>query len=548
MSWKTQLNKEGDGELKKTERWPMYIKIQELKKLGLHVSQIARHLRVSRNTVYKYIDMEPDEFNKIMEDMGTRSKKLDNYQSIILKWLKTFPDISAAQIYDWLEEKYGSLNICEGTVRNYVNELRDKNNIPKELQQRSYESINDPPMGYQMQVDFGETKLTDTDNNLIKLHFITFVLSNSRYKYVEWLDRPFTTSEVIRCHENAFSYFGGIPEEVVYDQDSLILVRENYGDLIFTKAFASYQNNRSFRIYMCRKGDPESKGRIENVVGYVKKSFAKHRLYYNLEKLNEQCLLWLERRGNGKIHNTTKKIPAQVFALERQHLKPVNSKINTTKTTTNSIARTVRKDNTVIYLSNRYSLPLGTYKSNDRQVHLTIAEDNLMVITDSITHEVLAKHQLCQGKGQLIKDSSHARDKTQGIDSFMKVILTMLGDSQDAQDYLQNLRKLRSRYIRDQLQLLKQTILNQPKDLVSKALNYCVKNKLYSAVYFRDALTHFSTQNQPAKLLESDDKPLAAENLDKIKSKPRVRDVKVYQDIMNGGCHGAEYSSTNETA
>lgn len=78
-----------------------------------------------------------------------------------------------------------------------------------------------------------------------------------------------------------------------------------------------------------------------------------------------------------------------MFALERQHLKPVNSKINTIKTTTNSIARTVRKDNTVIYLSNRYSLPLGTYKSNDRQVHLTIAEDNLMVITDSITHPAI---------------------------------------------------------------------------------------------------------------------------------------------------------------
>jgi transposase len=42
------------------------------------------------------------------------------------------------------------------------------------------------------------------------------VLSHSRFKYVEWLDRPFTTRDVLRCHENAFHVFGGMPEEIVY--------------------------------------------------------------------------------------------------------------------------------------------------------------------------------------------------------------------------------------------------------------------------------------------------------------------------------------------
>jgi transposase len=72
-------------------------------------------------------------------------------------------------------------------------------------------------MGQQMQVDFGEKKLLDCDGNLTKLWFIAFVLSHSGYKYVEWLDRPFTTADVIRTHENAFGYFGGMPEEIVYD-------------------------------------------------------------------------------------------------------------------------------------------------------------------------------------------------------------------------------------------------------------------------------------------------------------------------------------------
>lgn len=97
-----------------------------------------------------------------------------------------------------------------------------------------------------------------------------FVLSHSRYKYCEWQDRPFNSNDMIRIHENAFEFFGGIPEEVVYDQDNLILTSENYGDLIYTQAFSGYLQKRKFRVYMCRKSDPESKGKVENVVGYVK--------------------------------------------------------------------------------------------------------------------------------------------------------------------------------------------------------------------------------------------------------------------------------------
>lgn len=190
----------------------------------------------------------------------------------------------------------------------------------------AYEAIEDRPMGQQLQVDFGEISLKNSQGNLVKLRFIAFVLAHSRYKYVEWLDRPFTTADVIKAHENAFAFYGGLAKEIVYDQDHLILVSENNGDLIFTREFAAYVKKQKFQIHMCRKQDPESKGRIENVVGFVKKNFAKHRTFHNLDKLNEECMAWLDRTGNGKEHNSTKKIPAEVFVLEKQHLRPALEK------------------------------------------------------------------------------------------------------------------------------------------------------------------------------------------------------------------------------
>ena len=126
---------------------------------------------------------------------------------------------------------------------------------------------------------------------------------------------PFNTSDIIRIHENAFEYYGGFPEEAVYDQDHLILVSENHGELIYTKEFAAYLQTRKFAVHMCRKADPESKGRVEKVVDFVKENFASNRIFNSIDRWNEGCLKWLMRRGNGKTHGTTRKIPAEVLTM-----------------------------------------------------------------------------------------------------------------------------------------------------------------------------------------------------------------------------------------
>ncbi|WP_449366252.1 DDE-type integrase/transposase/recombinase, partial [Virgibacillus sediminis] len=187
---------------------------------------------------------------------------------IILDWLREHPDLSASQISDWLEERCGFREIGESTVRSYVRELRSQYHIPKIMHKRHFEAIQELPIGKQMQVDFGELKVKVTDGRTMKVYVIAFVLSHSRYKYAEWQERPFTTRDVLRCHENAFEYFGGITEEIVYDQDKLMTVSENGGDLILTEEFQAYKQNRDFRVYLCRKADPESKGKIENVVKF----------------------------------------------------------------------------------------------------------------------------------------------------------------------------------------------------------------------------------------------------------------------------------------
>jgi len=224
-----------------------------------------------------------------------RIKKSDKYREEIIKWLKQYPSITAAQIYDWLEEKNGKLNFNETTLRSYVREMREEYNILKEPVIREYEAVEDPPMCKQVQIDFGEKKVFDIEGREIKIYVMCFVLSHSRYKYCQWQARPFNTPDIIQIHENAFEYFGGYPAEAVYDQDHLVLASENHGDLIYTREFAAYLQKRKFSVYMCRKSDPESKGRIEKVGDYVKDNFASNRIFTGIDKWNEDCLKWLQR-------------------------------------------------------------------------------------------------------------------------------------------------------------------------------------------------------------------------------------------------------------
>lgn len=83
----------------------MFIEIHQLYEKGFKVAAIARKLGISRNTVYKYLDMTFEETMEWNETLKTRTKKLDPYHEMILSWLKEHPDMSASQVEDWRKEK-----------------------------------------------------------------------------------------------------------------------------------------------------------------------------------------------------------------------------------------------------------------------------------------------------------------------------------------------------------------------------------------------------------------------------------------------------------
>jgi hypothetical protein len=282
-----------------------------------------------------------------------------------------------------------------------------------------------------------------------------------------------------------------MPKELVFDQDRLLSVDENYGDIIFTREFEQFRLASGFEIYLCRGADPESKGRVEATVKYFKNNFAKNRQFVDIDMWNESFGEWLDRTGNGKIHSITKKIPAEVFEQERLFLKPVPQTIKSYELI---LTRDVHKNNTIFYKGNRYTLPLGTYQPG-RKVTLDI-EGDILKIRDDFDGYIIAEHKISKNKGQLIQNNNHKRNTTKKLDALQDELFEKLGSSEDACTFLTQIRCLKSRYARDQFSLVEQTISAHTELTVQKALEYCLIHSLFSAVEFRNATQYFEANLQ----------------------------------------------------
>ena len=506
----------------------MYYNIHSMRNEGFSKREIAKRQELNFRTVSKYLAMTPEEFEQSVLKKR-RERCLDLYEGVVVDWMKRYPDITAAQVYDWLKEHY-QVTVAERTARRYVEVIREKHAIPKTKDSiRQYEAIDDPPMGQQVQVDFGEAWVRDAYRSRhIKLYCVAAVLSHSRYKWGMWYTSPLTTTQFVRSLQICFDYLCGMPKELVFDQDHLLAVDENYGDIIFTQQFEQYRLSSGFDIYLCRKSDPESKGRTEAVVKFFKGNFAKNRLFMGIDIWNESFDEWLDRTGNAKQHGITKKVPAEVFKQERLFLKPVPSTI---KYSGDILTRTVHKDNKIFYEGNRYTVPLGTY-SPGLEVVLEIDGDKL-TIREGIDNEIIAEHTLSKSKGELVSNSNHRRDRTSKIDVIQTDLLKRFNGSEEAGMFLTQIRRLKPRYARDQFALIDKTIDNCAQMIVWKALNYCITHSLFSAVEFRNAVEYFKTN-----LLVETEQSLQAGNIITLNSPAAVskkRELSEYARAAKGG-------------
>jgi transposase len=507
----------------------MYRKIQESKKKGRLKSEISRELKLDPGTVAKYYDMSGKEYREYARAHRYRDKAFDVYREEILEVYERngFKKLPMSAVYDYLEEGHGQLPGTEKTFHNYIRYLWESNQLEFKDNIRHYRKVSELPLGRQMQIDFGEHKTASG----LKLYIFCSVLSASRYKYAAFQDRPFTTLDLIHHLLDCFDYVGGIPEELVIDQDRVMVVSENHGDIVYTRDFQYFIEEMGLKMWVCRKADPETKGKVENLVKYVKHNFLSTRDFATLEEARGSLWKWLTRRANGKISQATKRIPAEVIEEEGEHLRPIRSSIYRKES---SVSREERRVDEICRISvdaSHYTIP-GQYRK--KTVEIYKSEERLFIF-DVHTGEQITEYPLSVIPGSVArnKDCYRKNGKTTGA---MKVeVLNQFALDTWKQFVLENFKTFQ-RYVRDQC-LEAQRRFGEDVDLayLDRALGFCLEHKTYSMANLYDTYRYYKglSENKEDDILEKMGPQLKEVSRYRREIRVSKRDLGVYKSLVS---------------
>lgn len=507
----------------------MYQKIQTCKRQGLLKAEISRKLGLDPRTVAKYYDMSEIDYRGYLKTHNYRYKVFSTYSEDIMAVyrLNGYKKLNKTAVYDYLEEKHGKLPGNEKTLRNYIKYLIHTNGLKLNIKMRRYRKVPELPYGKQLQIDFGEYR---TKSGL-KIYIFGAVLSASRYKYIGFQDKPFTTQDLIFHLLNCFDYIGGIPLELVIDQDSVMVVSENRGDIIYTKDFKYFIREMDLKMYVCRKADPETKGRIENLIGYVKKNFLSVRDFKTIEKAQAGLSEWLKRRANGKISQATGLIPLNVIEEERKHLRKVRNSIYRRNSLKGREERRADDKAMISVGSSQYLVP-AEYRNRRVEIYVTAAK---LFVYDSYSEEKIIEHKVSLIPGSKILSRDHSRNTKRNTNEMKEEIRNMFSLDTWKRFVTENFEKYH-RYIKDQcIDAERYFSKDVNNEHLREALAFCIEHKTYSMKELKDTYDYYRriSDTEEADILKEISPQLKAVSRYKRDIKVSKRDIGVYKALVS---------------
>ncbi len=283
---------------------------------GEGVRSIAKQLGCSRNTVRRYLR---EEGAKRYRPRAKRACKLDAYRSYLSERLEQARP-------RWIP---ATVLLREIRGRGYdggISQLKVWLAPFKRIEPEPVVRFETAP-GVQMQADF-----THVRRGRDRLIALVATMGYSRAAFVK-----FTTSEdtATLCAglREAFDYFGGVPEHVLFDNaKSVVIERDAYGEGLhrWNDTLKELAEACGFKPRLCRPYRARSKGKVERFNSYLKGSFVvplaatieATGLRLQVDVANAHVRRWLDEVANARVHATTNAVPATRLIEERALMLP----------------------------------------------------------------------------------------------------------------------------------------------------------------------------------------------------------------------------------
>jgi len=331
---------------------------------------------------------------------GTRSDQLSGLVDVIAALLEISPSGSAQWIWQKLVEDH-DYHGSERSIRRYVHKIRrTAPTLFLRLQTTA---------GQQAQVDYAQGPMVMVDGHLKRSWFFKMTLSHSRHSYEEVVLRQDVES-FIRCHENAFASFGGVPAETKIDNLKSGVLQAHLYEPTLNASYQAFATHAGFVIHPCDAYQPRQKGKVERDVRYTRhNAFEGVQVLQSVEEGNRLLAQWNQRWARQRIHGTTRRQVWEHFQSEE--LPALKALPNAPFSMLHQGLRRVDVHGYVQIEGSFYSVPARLL----RQTVVVRWDARLVrIIADE---SVVAEHRREHGKAKIVTHQGHLPEAMTGGDS-----------------------------------------------------------------------------------------------------------------------------------
>jgi transposase len=231
------------------------------------------------------------------------------------------------------------------------------------------------------------------------LHVFCAVLAWSRVRFVRFAadERAATTLALLA---ECFEVLGGVPRVVLADRMGCLKGGVVANVVVPTPQYVRLAGHYGFRPDFCQANDPQSKGIVENLVGYAKTDLLVAGVpFTDLAAANAAARAWCVE-VNAATHSETCAVPVEQLAVERELLGPLPSlRASIGKTVTRKVDRL----SCVRFGSARYSVPTRLI---GQTVGLHTEDGRLLAVVNS-AGEMVAEHVLVAPGEASVRDEHY---------------------------------------------------------------------------------------------------------------------------------------------
>lgn len=350
-------------------------------------------------TIAEQLKVHHDVVDRVLAEAGVpaaedkqRPSIVDPYRPFITETLGKYPKICASRIFQMVHER--GYPGGPDHFRTIIAGVR-----PRPAPE-AYLRLKTLP-GEQAQVDWGHFGTIQIGRSKRWLMAFVMVLSWCRMIFLKFFVNP-RVANLMRGHESAFAFFGGVPRVILYDNPRNVVL-ERIGDAIrfhpTLLAFAAHHRYEPRPVAVARGNE---KGRVERAIRYVRTSFFAARTWTDLDDLNRQALDWcLGLAADRRCPEDHSQTVREMFAAEGTKLLPIPDNPFPTEDREEA---SVGKTPYVRFDLNDYSVP------HDRVGRTLTVLASLEQVRILDGNEVIAQHPRSYDKGDQVEDPTHVRD------------------------------------------------------------------------------------------------------------------------------------------